>query len=242
MKKLRKIKEEKLKLTKKMINALSMIVTIAHTKGGVGKSTLVWHLAVMLHNFGVKVTIMDLDYQQTCSMANEIRKAQGLKALNVIQIHDEVELQNFFNNWDDGILLVDVGGFDSMLHRSAMVGADVILTPLKPSTTELLGFKAFVHVLEEIGLPDIKIFFNNIHSNAKNFDDIKELISSEYERSSFIDAVVRNRGNYDTALGAGKGVSEITKTGSDADKSLAIKSNNEIVHLVTELFKVKEVA
>jgi chromosome partitioning protein len=226
--------KEKLMLTKKAINTLAMIITIAHTKGGVGKSTTVWHLAVMLHNLGVDVTVLDLDFQQTCSMANAIRVANGLTSLNVIQLHDEVELQGFFNDWTNGILLVDVGGFDSMLHRTAMLGADVILTPLKPSTTELLGFKAFTHVLEEIGIPPIKVFFNNIHSNATKFGDIKELISNEYTNVSFLDAVIRNRGNYDTALGDGMGVSEIKR-----ENNLAIKSHNEIMKLATELFKME---
>ncbi len=223
--------KEKLMLTKKEINAQAMIITVAHTKGGVGKSTTVWHLAVMLHNLGVDVTVLDLDFQQTCSMANAIRIASGLASLNVIQLHDEVELQGFFNDWMNGVLLVDVGGFDSMLHRTAMLGADVILTPLKPSTTELLGFKAFTHVLDEIGTPPIKVFFSNIHSNTTKFKDMKELISNEYTNVSFLNAVIRNRGNYDTALGDGIGVSEIKR-----ESNLAVKSHNEIMKLATELF------
>jgi len=227
---MKSVQKEKLMLTKKKLLALNKIITVAHTKGGVGKSTSVWHLGVMLDNYGADVTILDLDYQQTCSMANAIRSANNLKPLNVIKINDEVELQAFFNGWEQGVLLVDVGGFDSNLHRSAMVGADIILTPLKPSTTELLGFKAFVHVLDEIRRPEIKVFFNNIHSNATRFEDIKELISSEYSNATFLDAVIRNRGNYDTALGDGMGVSEIIK-----ENNLAIKSNNEIVKLAYEL-------
>ena len=42
-----------------------MIITVAHTKGGVGKSTLAWNLAHSLLEKGEKVTIIDLDFQQT---------------------------------------------------------------------------------------------------------------------------------------------------------------------------------
>ena len=37
-----------------------MIITIAHTKGGVGKSLISFHLAVAL-----KAAVIDLDFQQT---------------------------------------------------------------------------------------------------------------------------------------------------------------------------------
>ena len=42
-----------------------MIITIAHTKGGVGKSTLAWNLAHSLKATGKIVRIVDLDFQQT---------------------------------------------------------------------------------------------------------------------------------------------------------------------------------
>jgi len=223
-------------LNKQQINALGMIITVAHSKGGVGKSTLVWNLAVMLHNFGVKITILDLDFQQTCSMANSIRTNQGVPPLNVIEIDDEVELQHYFNEWNEGILLVDIGAGDNALYRSAMIGSDLLITPLKPSSTELLGFKAFVQILEELDSPEIKVFFNNIHSNATKFDDIKEMIWNEYENATFFASALRNRGNFDVTLGEGKGVSEVTKVGSKESRALAIKSNNEIIHLVREIF------
>ena len=47
--------------------ALPMIIAIANSKGGVGKSTLAVHLAAWLHKQGHSVTLADCDTQQSSS-------------------------------------------------------------------------------------------------------------------------------------------------------------------------------
>jgi chromosome partitioning protein len=44
-----------------------MIITVANSKGGVGKSTLAVHLAAWLYEQGCKVTLADCDTQQSSS-------------------------------------------------------------------------------------------------------------------------------------------------------------------------------
>ncbi len=44
-----------------------MIITIANSKGGVGKSTIAVHLAAWLHEQGHSVTLADCDTQQSSS-------------------------------------------------------------------------------------------------------------------------------------------------------------------------------
>ena len=59
-----------------------MIITIANSKGGVGKSTLAVHLAAWLHEQGCKVTLADCDTQQSSS--EWIREAvPGVKAVRL---------------------------------------------------------------------------------------------------------------------------------------------------------------
>ncbi len=45
----------------------NMIIVIANSKGGVGKSTLAVHLATWLHRQGHRVTLADCDTQQSSS-------------------------------------------------------------------------------------------------------------------------------------------------------------------------------
>ena len=59
-----------------------MIIVVANSKGGVGKSTLAVHLAAWLHQQGHTVTLADCDTQQSSS--EWIREAApGVKAVRL---------------------------------------------------------------------------------------------------------------------------------------------------------------
>jgi len=112
-----------------------VIITVAHSKGGVGKSLLAWHLAIAM-----KVPIVDLDFQRTLVYTNNLRKANGLKKVEIIQPDTREEFIQLFDNWpDDKHIIVDVGGFDSNINRAAMFISDVIITPAVDKVTELAG-------------------------------------------------------------------------------------------------------
>ncbi len=113
-----------------------MIITIAHTKGGVGKSTLAWHLAHSFENKQVK--IIDLDFQQTLYFVNIISgdTLNVLQPLSVDELINELEAVA-----PDDICIVDVGGFDSDINRAAIEHSDRIVIPISESITEVLGLE-----------------------------------------------------------------------------------------------------
>jgi len=183
-----------------------MILTVAHTKGGVGKSTLAWNIANCLINEGKKVKIIDLDFQQTIFFINHIRKDTGLENIEVLQCTSTSELIDLFENYnDDEILIVDVGGFDNDINRTAISWADKIIVPISNSVTEVLGFKTFEAILEEIDNPFIHVVLNNIHPLTKNFDVITAAIGDN-PKITLLDTIIRNRKIYKETLGFGKSV------------------------------------
>ena len=65
-----------------LIYAIDMIIAIANSKGGVGKSTRAVHLAAWLHEQGHRVTVADCDTQQSSS--EWVREAvPGVKAVRL---------------------------------------------------------------------------------------------------------------------------------------------------------------
>lgn len=186
------------------------IWTVAHTKGGVGKSTLAWNLAHALKLDGEKVTIVDLDFQQTLFFINSIRISEELESIDVVQPETSSELIELFESYK-GHLVVDVGGFDNDINRVAMSWADKIIVPISASVTEVLGFKTFEGILQEIQNPFISVLLNNIHPLTKNFDVITKAISSN-ERVTLLKSIIRNRKAYKNTLGVGKSVFDTKET------------------------------
>jgi chromosome partitioning protein len=181
-----------------------MIITIAHTKGGVGKSTLSWNLAHSIRAKGEKVTIIDLDFQQTLFFINSIASQNGNPTIEVIQPQSGSELIEVFEE-AHGYIIVDVGGFDNDINRIAMSWADKIIVPVSNSVTEVIGFKTFEAILGDIDTSSVNIVLNNIHPLTKNFNDIHQAIATT-EYTTLLKTVIRSRKTYKDTLTLGKSV------------------------------------
>jgi chromosome partitioning protein len=188
-----------------------MILTIAHSKGGTGKSTIIWNLAHFIKSLRKKIIIIDLDFQQTQYYLNEIRKSIGLKGITVLQPQSADELITILENYKKDYVLIDVGGYDNDINRIAIGWADKIIVPLSDSVTDVLGFKTFEAILKEIQNPFINIVLNNIHPLTKNFTTIHKAIGNN-EDIRLLKSVIRSRKIYKTTLGNGKSVFDTNHT------------------------------
>ncbi|MFA6137430.1 MAG: ParA family protein [Sulfurimonas sp.] len=187
-----------------MIIQSGTIITVAHTKGGVGKSTLAWNLAHSFKELGKTIKIIDIDFQQTLFFINAIR---GTDTFTVLQPETVEALMNELQHptIPTDITIIDVGGFDNDVNRAAIDFSDKILIPISDSVTEVLGFRTFKDILNELELGDkeINVVLNNIHPLTKNFDIIKEAVGDKFK---LLNTVVRSRKIYKTTLGNGASV------------------------------------
>lgn len=211
-----------------------MIIAISHQKGGVGKSTIAWNLAIALQK-KYKVELVDLDIQKTLTYTNEIRKNQtNLQPLNIITFADASSLKQYINSDDkDKISIIDLGGFDSMMNRIAIMTADLVITPVSDKSFELLGLKSFEAILGQLNeLVDdslqVKVLLNNINPNKSQLDSLKQFITKS-PHFDILDTVLRNRTDYDKSSSAGKNVMEYDKES---------KAANEIKNLTKEIKKI----
>ena len=201
---------------------MKKVVTIAHTKGGVGKSTLAWNLAHSLRVHGEEVKIIDLDFQQTLCFINAIADMNGEETIEVLQPQSGSELIEIIEEYH-GYLIIDVGGFDNDINRIALSRADKILVPISPSITEVIGFKTFEAIIEDINATSINMVLNNIHPLQKDFTEIEKVVNNS--GAKLLKTIIRSRKTYKDVLALGKSVFTYTD----------LKATEEIERLKDEL-------
>ena len=200
------------------------VIVIAHQKGGVGKSTIASNLAVELSK-KYTTSVVDLDLQKSLSYFNSLRKKSNLAEFKIVNIATLEELKSLINK-NQELLLIDVGGFDSDMNRVAILGADLIITPVSDSGIELIGLLSFRNVLREIRehRKDLvaKILLNKIHPSAStSLDEIHNFINDNVEFNK-LDSILRDRVEYKRAFDTGKSVVE------HGNNKAAIEINNLI--------------
>lgn len=128
------------------------VITFANEKGGVGKSTLAFHVAIALAHAGQKVVAIDLDRRQR-TLERGLTYRQGTASnlgvplpspqFSVLERPSTATLYHTITrlggNADFAIL--DAAGADSPIFRRAVAMADTLVTPVNASflDLELLG-------------------------------------------------------------------------------------------------------
>jgi len=214
-----------------------MIIAISHQKGGVGKSTIAWNLALALQK-KYDVELVDLDIQKTLTYTNEIRKNQTkYNPLKIKTFQSAENLKRYINSdSDEKLSIIDLGGFDSTMNRIAIITADLVVTPVSDKSFELLGLKSFEGILSQLnklieGDLKVKVLLNNINPQKSKLGKLKTFIEKS-KHFELLDTVLRTRVDYDKSAGAGKSVMEYKKDS---------KAASEIKALVKEVKKILDI-
>ena len=216
------------------------IITLAHQKGGTGKSTLAWNLAVEMgkkyKEYGYKKFIfVDLDNQESVTMTNRLRMQCGQEPLEIVRFTDDerAKLEEFINSIeDDSLVIIDSGGYDADLNRLAIIASDFVITPVSSDYMEIFGLQKFKTILEE--LSEIKketvvvnVVLNKIDPKLKDFTDIVDFIN-DIKNFKLMNTVLRFRSDYKHSIGYGYSVREL---------DVRSKSSEEITSLIIEIEK-----
>ncbi|MEE9322414.1 MAG: AAA family ATPase [Granulosicoccus sp.] len=127
-----------------------MITVVASLKGGSGKSTLVFNLAIWLAKSGRRVSTCDLDPQATLSDVVEVRNEENFQpTIEVLNISDDVatDLEHCRDLFDE--VLVDVGTADFSALKKAIGIADQIIIPVPPSQADIWSTQRFLKIVNE---------------------------------------------------------------------------------------------
>lgn len=189
-----------------------MIITLSHQKGGVGKSTVAWNLAVNFSKI-IDTRIIDLDTQRSLTVTNALRQQHKMNPIQMLHFNTAEELAHYAqNDLDNTLTIIDSGGFDSAYNRVAIMASDLLITPVSDKPFDLMGLQKYEEILKslsEIQGETIKtnILFNNINPAMKRFGDLIEFVCAS-DHFDLLISILRQRVDIANSVGEGKSIKE----------------------------------
>lgn len=154
-----------------------MIIVVANSKGGVGKSTLAVHLAAWLSERGHRVILADCDTQQSSSewLQEAVPNVRCVRLANPDQILDN--LPQLAQEAD--YVVADGPGSNTETSRALLLRADFAIVPCKASMLEVRALAAATAVLRQAqdirtGRPDAVIVLSMVGKNYRLTQDMKD--------------------------------------------------------------------
>lgn len=209
-----------------------MILLIGSQKGGCGKSTIAINIAAFLSNEGKDVVLVDADRQQ--SSANWVKDRDGtdLKKVHCIQRYDNIKatLKDLANRYE--YVVVDVAGHDSKELRTAMLVADKLIVPFRPSQFDLDTLPHLTEVIDQAQSFNENLEAYGLLTLAPTNPSISEIQQASEYLADFpiftaLNSVVYDRKVYRDSISEGKGVSELNNP----------KAKEEFNKLMQEILK-----
>ena len=202
-----------------------MIITVAHQKGGVGKSTIATNLAVEMG-----LPIVDLDSQHSCYLFSLLREEEHGKSLQVFTPETPEEIKKILESMAYDKVIIDSGGYDNDLNRFALLISDVVITPVSPSQIEVFGLLKFAEIVEEAKKYNSSLKVHVLINNAdpRSSGENRKLQQFIEENSDFelLKTKLYRRADYRRAYSQGLSVCEYNPGG---------KACKEIRALITEV-------
>lgn len=214
-----------------------MILTLSHQKGGVGKSTVAWNLAVYFSGF-IDTCIVDLDTQRSLTVTNALRQEHNLSPIQMLHFNTAEELAEYAAaDSTDSLTIIDSGGFDSAYNRIAIIASDLLITPVSDKPFDLMGLQKYEDILKslsEIQGETLKthVLFNNINPAMKKFGDLVDFICMS-DHFELMTSVLRQRVDIAHSVGEGKSIKEY-RIFSKADQEM-----DELISEVKSILDIK---
>ena len=204
-----------------------MIVTVGNTKGGTGKSTIAFNLAIVRGAW-----LVDGDRQGTCKMAMSAR-AGVLPLIQCDYLPDGNDLVEKVqaNAHSFGDVVIDAGGRDSSGLRAALAVSNLVLVPFQPRSLDVWALKdtnALIHEARTVnpGLRALAVLSCADSTGTDNKDAVEAL--EDFPELVYLDAPISRRKAFANA--AGNGLSVLEATPKDE------KAMSELKRLVAAVF------
>jgi len=200
-----------------------MITVVGNLKGGSGKSTVAFNLAVWLAAHGERVSAFDLDPQRTLTDVAEVRSDEGYTPLFSLH-YGGADLVGDLTS-KSGEVIVDVGTADMEALKLALSVADRILIPVPPSQADIWSTQRFLTLISRVATeksPQVCVFVNraDTHHSIRESDEAEEALA-ELEGVTLIKKRLHQRTAYRRSFSEGVGVFELVPWSKAAKEFMA---------------------
>ena len=200
-----------------------MITIVGSLKGGSGKSTLTFNLAVWLAMAEASVLLVDADPQATLTDVVEVRGEEGFKPHLVVQDKHALTEERL-RSADE--TLIDVGTSDMQSLRLALSLCDRVVVPVPPSQADIWSTQRFIQMIgtvEREAPPEILGFINRgdtHHAVQETNETAAALVSLPGLR--FIKPRLSQRTVFRRSFSEGLAVFELESRGKAAREFMAL--------------------
>lgn len=184
-------------------------------KGGVGKTTLAAHVAVVASASG-KVVLVDTDPQGSLSQWWQDREADTPSLMETTIGKLPRELAQVENQ--DGWVIVDTPAFDSGIVSQVIALADMVVIPVKPSPHDLRGVAVTVEAVKKAGKPFIFVLTQAIGTALLTKQAGEVLVES----GPVAQTVMHNRVAFASSMTDGRTVLDTDPHGKASEETTAI--------------------
>jgi chromosome partitioning protein len=223
-----------------MTAKLGRVTVCGGTKGGIGKSTVVSQLAVLLAATGRDVLLVDADPEQASTtdftlMRNESLKERGgagYTAISLVGAAVRSEVMRLAPKYDE--VLIDVGGRDSTAQRAALSIAQMYVVPFSPGSFDVWTLERVGKLVEEARIynPSLRAacFLNKADAQGADNQEAAA-IAREVPQLEYLEVSLGNRKAFRSSAALGLAVTEMRPQ----DK----KAVAEIQELFRQLFDIE---
>jgi chromosome partitioning protein len=121
-----------------------MITLVGNFKGGTGKSTVAFNLAIWLATQGKKTAVVDLDPQGSLTDVMYVREEMEYQPL--VPVFEDLD-KKMGKHWDE--IIVDVGTADLPAMEKAMKLAGRVVIPVAPSQADVWSTQRFMDLVRK---------------------------------------------------------------------------------------------
>jgi len=190
-----------------------MKTMVGNLKGGTGKSTVAFNLALWLANAARPVVLCDLDPQNTLRDAVDVRVEEGHAPM--VSVFGSIPKKS------DGDVIIDVGLSKMEAVRTALRRADRVLIPVTPSQADVWATQQFINIIDESTKgrrrPKIVTFLNRADTHPASTENSEtQAVLREIPGLAVLDHKLSQRMAFRRSFSEGLGVFELEPRGKAA--------------------------